>query len=73
MALRFVFMVSQQISAICRQADSNRIVRETVIFVQAQMNKFRPRGHKRGVDLFLAVPFDRLWHREPDAISNAIG
>ena len=33
-----------------------------------------PRSDKRGVDLISdALPFDRLWYGEPDAISNAIG
>jgi len=32
-----------------------------------------PRSDKRGVDLISdALPFDRLWYGEPDAISNAI-
>src|SRR5207247_1114942 len=32
------------------------------------------RSDKRGVDLISdALPFDRLWYGEPDAISNAIG
>jgi len=32
-----------------------------------------PRKDKRGVDLISnALPFDRLWYGEPDAISNAI-
>ena len=34
----------------------------------------RPRQDKRGVDLISgALPFDRLWYGEPDAIANAIG
>src|SRR5437773_485479 len=33
-------MVSQQISPICQQTDSNRIVWENVIFVQAQICTF---------------------------------
>jgi hypothetical protein len=34
----------------------------------------RPRKDKRGVDLISDVlPFRRLWHAEPDAISNAVG
>jgi hypothetical protein len=34
----------------------------------------RPRSDKRGFDLISdALPFGRLWYREPDAISNAIG
>ena len=33
----------------------------------------RPRRDKRGVDLISdALPFGRLWHGEPNAISNAI-
>jgi hypothetical protein len=33
----------------------------------------RPRKDKRGVDLTSdALPFGRVWYREPDAISNAI-
>ena len=34
----------------------------------------RPRKDKRGVDLIShGLPFGRLWYREPNAISNAIG
>ena len=34
----------------------------------------RPRKDRRGADLVsAALPFGRLWHGEPDAISNAIG
>lgn len=34
----------------------------------------RPQPEPRGVDLISdALPFDRLWYGEPDAISNAIG
>ena len=34
----------------------------------------RPREDKRGVDLISeALPFDRLWYGEPNAVSNAIG
>ena len=34
----------------------------------------RQRTDKRGVDLISdALPFDRLWYGEPNAISNAIG
>jgi hypothetical protein len=34
----------------------------------------RPRKDKRGVDLISnALPFERLWYGEPDAISNAVG
>ena len=34
----------------------------------------RPRKDHRGVDLISdALPFDRLWYGEPDAIANAIG
>jgi hypothetical protein len=34
----------------------------------------RPRKDKRGVDLIAdALPFDRLWYAEPNAIENAIG
>jgi hypothetical protein len=34
----------------------------------------RPRKDKRGVDLISdALPFDRLWYGEPNAVSNAIG
>ena len=34
----------------------------------------RPRKDKRGVDLISdALPFGRLWHGEPNAITNAIG
>ena len=34
----------------------------------------RPRKDHRGVDLISdALPFRRLWYREPDAVSNAIG
>jgi hypothetical protein len=34
----------------------------------------RPRKDKRGVDLISDVlPFGRLWHDEPHAVSNAIG
>jgi hypothetical protein len=34
----------------------------------------RPRKDRRGVDLISDVlPFSRLWYREPDAVSNAIG
>jgi hypothetical protein len=34
----------------------------------------RPRKDKRGVDLISdALPFGRLWHGEPNAVSNAIG
>jgi hypothetical protein len=33
----------------------------------------RPRKDKRGVTLICdALPFDRLWYGEPNAISNAI-
>jgi hypothetical protein len=36
--------------------------------------EIRPRPDKRGVDLISDVlPFGRLWHGEPNAISNAIG
>ena len=32
-----------------------------------------PRSDKRGVDLISdALPFDRLWYGEPDAISNEL-
>jgi len=34
----------------------------------------RSRRDKRGVDLVSdALPFGRLWYREPNAIANAIG
>jgi len=34
----------------------------------------RPRKDHRGVDLISdALPFGRLWHGEPSALSNAIG
>jgi hypothetical protein len=34
----------------------------------------RPRKDGRGVDLISdALPFDRLWYGEPNAVSNAIG
>jgi hypothetical protein len=34
----------------------------------------RPRKDKRGVDLISdALPFDRLWYGEPNAVGNAIG
>ena len=34
----------------------------------------RPRKDHRGVDLISdALPFGRLWHGEPNAVSNAIG
>ena len=34
----------------------------------------RPRKDHRGVDLISdALPFDRLWHGEPQAINNAVG
>ena len=34
----------------------------------------RPRKDHRGVDLISdALPFGRLWYREPNAIANAIG
>ena len=34
----------------------------------------RPRSDKRGVDLVSdTLPFGRLWYREPDAVSNAVG
>ena len=34
----------------------------------------RPRTDKRGVDLISdALPFDRLWYSEPNAVTNAIG
>jgi len=34
----------------------------------------RPRKDRRGFDLISdALPFSRLWHDEPNAISNAIG
>jgi hypothetical protein len=34
----------------------------------------RPRKDKHGVDLITDVlPFGRLWYREPNAMSNAIG
>jgi hypothetical protein len=34
----------------------------------------RPRKDRRGVDLISdAPPFGRLWHAEPNAISDAIG
>jgi hypothetical protein len=33
----------------------------------------RPRKDKRGVDLISnALPFGRLWYREPNAVANAI-
>ena len=36
--------------------------------------EFRPRKDKRGVDLISeALRFGRLWHGEPNAVSNAIG
>ena len=36
--------------------------------------EIRPRKDKRGVDLISdALPFGRLYHGEPDAISNAMG
>jgi hypothetical protein len=35
--------------------------------------EIRPRKDHRGVDLISdALPFGRLWYREPNAISNAI-
>jgi hypothetical protein len=34
----------------------------------------RPRKDQRGLEIiFDALPFGRLWHGEPDAVSNAIG
>jgi hypothetical protein len=34
--------------------------------------KIRPRKDRRGVDLVSdALPFDRLWYGEPNAVSNA--
>jgi hypothetical protein len=34
----------------------------------------QPRKDHRGVDLISdALPFDRLWYAEPNAVSNAIG
>jgi len=34
----------------------------------------RPRKDKRGFDLISdALPFDRLWYAEPDAIRKAVG
>ena len=34
----------------------------------------RPRKDKRGVELISdALPFDRLWYSEPNAVTNAIG
>ena len=35
--------------------------------------EIRPRKDKRGVDLSDVLPLGRLWHGEPEAISNAIG
>jgi hypothetical protein len=36
--------------------------------------EIRPRKDRRGVDLISdALPFGRLYHGEPDAISNAMG
>jgi hypothetical protein len=36
--------------------------------------EIRPRKDHRGVDLISdALPFDRLWYGEPNAVSNAIG
>jgi hypothetical protein len=36
--------------------------------------EIRPHKDRRGVDLISdALPFGRLWHGKPDAISNAIG
>jgi hypothetical protein len=36
--------------------------------------QIHPRADKRGVDLISdALPFNRLWYGEPNAISNAIG
>jgi hypothetical protein len=41
---------------------------------QMHAYEIRPRKNYRGVDLISdALPFDRLWYSEPDAISNAIG
>jgi hypothetical protein len=35
--------------------------------------EIRPRKDHRGFDLISdALPFDKLWYAEPDAISNAI-
>jgi len=37
----------------------------------AHVYEVRPRKDKRGVDLISdALPFGRLWYREPDAISK---
>ena len=39
----------------------------------AHIYELRPRKDDRGVDLISdALPFGRLWHGEPDAISNAV-
>jgi len=36
--------------------------------------RVRPHSDKRSVDLISdALPFGRLWYREPGAISNAVG
>ena len=39
----------------------------------AHVYEVRPRRDRRGFDLTSdALPFGRVWYREPDAISNAI-
>jgi hypothetical protein len=39
-----------------------------------RLYEVRPRKDRRGFDLISDVlPFGRLWHAEPNAISNAIG
>ena len=42
--------------------------------VSFRVCEVRPRKDHRGVDLISdALPFGRLWHAEPNAVSNAIG
>jgi hypothetical protein len=45
----------------------------TKLFVSMETYEVRPRKDHRGVDLIsLALPFDRLWCGEPNAVSNPV-
>jgi len=44
------------------------------IFAKMHVYEVRPRMDHRGVNLISdALPFDRLWYGEPNAVANAIG
>ncbi len=44
------------------------------MFKAQHVYEVRPRKDRRGFDLISSrLPFGRLWYRQPDAVSNAIG